>query len=105
MSVQRFLDGQRLVVPFACSADVYCRDYFLSLKRVITDFGADVSFGQAVDKLQEYYGITISASATRKITKKPAKAPDDILQDDLAHPRFKRHVGLLVRSTEQWCLS
>ena len=43
LTIQRFLDGQKLVAPFSCSAEVACRDYSLLLERVITDFGADVS--------------------------------------------------------------
>lgn len=84
--MQRFLDGQKLAVPFSCSADVNCRDYSLLLERVITDFGADVSFGQVVEKLREHYGITISASAIQNITKKHAKACYDMLEREADLP-------------------
>jgi Uncharacterised protein family (UPF0236) len=87
--VQRFLDGQKLKVPFACSADVNCRDYSLLLERVITDFGADVSFGQVVEKLKEHYGITISVSAIQNITKQHAKGCFDMLEKDSDLPTEK----------------
>jgi len=38
------------------------------LQRVITDFGADHAFGLVPKKLQEHYGIVISASTVRAIT-------------------------------------
>jgi Uncharacterised protein family (UPF0236) len=63
-----------LIVPFTQAVEVDCRDYSLLLERAITDFGADVSFGQAVEKLKEHYGINISASAVQSITKKHAEA-------------------------------
>lgn len=76
-------------MPFVCSAEVSCRDYSLLLERVITDFGADVSFGQVVEKLKEHYGITISASAVQNITKKHAKACHDMLEQDADLPSNK----------------
>jgi len=38
------------------------------LQRVITDFGADHAFGLVPKKLQEHYGIVLSASTVRAIT-------------------------------------
>jgi Uncharacterised protein family (UPF0236) len=38
------------------------------LQRVITDFGADHAFGLVPKKLQEHYGIGLSASTVRAIT-------------------------------------
>src|SRR3989344_8635876 len=87
--VQRFWDGKKLEVPFSKSADIHSRDYSLLLERVITDFGADVSFGQVVEKLQEHYGITISASAIQNITKKHAKACYDMLEKEADLPTGK----------------
>ena len=80
--MQRFLHKQKLVVPFSQVAGVDCRDYSLLLERVITDFGADVSFGQVVEKLTEHYGISISASAVQNITKKHAKACYEMMEDE-----------------------
>jgi len=43
------------------------------LERAIVDFGADTSFGQAVGKLKEHYGIDVPVSAIQSITKKHAE--------------------------------
>lgn len=56
------------VRPFSLAAQVACRSYSLGLQRVLTDFGADVPFGQVVEKVQEHYGISVAASAVRAIT-------------------------------------
>ena len=34
----------------------------------MTDFGADYSFEEAVEKIKEHYAITLPASAVREIT-------------------------------------
>lgn len=72
--VQRFLHKQKLIVPFTQEVGVDCRDYSILLERAIVDFGADTSFGQAVEKFKEHYGISISVSAVQSITKKHAEA-------------------------------
>ena len=64
--MQRFWNGKKLSTPFSLSAEVKSRGYSLLLERIVTDFGADISFGQVVEKLKEHYGITISASASSK---------------------------------------
>jgi hypothetical protein len=38
------------------------------LQRVVTDFGADVAFAQAMDKLVEHYGVLLGESTIRRIT-------------------------------------
>ena len=38
------------------------------MQRVITDFGVDHAFGLVPKKLQEHYGIVLSASTVRAIT-------------------------------------
>jgi hypothetical protein len=53
---------------------VHCRSYSRPLQRAVTDFGADVSFSQAAEKMREHYGIEISACAIQKITRIHAKA-------------------------------
>jgi len=60
--------GGEQVRPFARAAQVACRSYSLGLQRVLADFGADVPFGQVVEKVQEHYGIRVAASAVRAIT-------------------------------------
>jgi hypothetical protein len=54
----------------------------LLLERVITDFGADVSFGQAVEKIREHYGINVSLSAAQAITKRHAKGCFEMIERD-----------------------
>jgi len=53
---------------------VSCRCYSGPLQRVITDFGADHSFAEAVKKLKEHYRIEVPASASRLITQGHAQA-------------------------------
>jgi hypothetical protein len=67
------LHEQKLVVPFTQAAEIDCRAYSILLERAVVDFGADVSFGQAVNKLKEHYGINIALSAVQNITKEHAK--------------------------------
>ena len=45
-----------------------CRCCSRPLQRAITDFGADLSFGQVNAKLQEHYGITVPESTITQIT-------------------------------------
>ena len=58
----QYRDGSKRVRPFAQSANVSNHGYSLPLQRVVTDFGADQSFGQAVDKLAEHYGVVLNES-------------------------------------------
>jgi hypothetical protein len=43
------------------------------LQRAIVDFGADVPFAQAAQKLREHYGVALSASTIRQITEYHAR--------------------------------
>lgn len=43
------------------------------LQRVVTDFGADVSFAHVEDKLVEHYGILLSESTIRRVTEAHAQ--------------------------------
>lgn len=56
------------VRPFSTSAEVKCRGYWEPLQRVLVDFGAEKSFGQAVERIREHYGIEVPASAVRQQT-------------------------------------
>jgi len=53
---------------------VKCRGYSRRLQRVITDFGADVSFARVPQKLKEHYGIEVPISAARAVTQEHGKA-------------------------------
>ncbi len=59
--------------PFAQAFQVHCRHYSRCLQRAVTDFGADVSFAQAAEKMKEHYGIDVPASMIQKITKVHAR--------------------------------
>ena len=50
-----------------------CRGYSKPLQRVITDFGADVPFGQIAKKLQEHHGISVPTSTAQEITESHAQ--------------------------------
>ena len=50
-----------------------CRGYSKPLQRVITDFGADVPFGQIAKKLQEHHGISVPTSTAQGITESHAQ--------------------------------
>jgi len=70
---QRFWQEGRVVRPFCCSAGVRCRGYSQPLQRRMTDFGADLAFGQVPAKLKEHYGIEVPVSAVRTITEEQAR--------------------------------
>lgn len=58
--------------PFSLAAGVKNRGYSTPLQRCLTDFGADESFAQAVQKVWEHYGITVPTGAVQRITQKHA---------------------------------
>lgn len=65
------VDGQ-LRRPFSLAAGVKTRGYSTPLQRCLTDFGADESFAQAVQKVREHYGITVPTGAVQRITEEHA---------------------------------
>jgi hypothetical protein len=60
--------------PFVTGAAIRCREYSQPLQRVLTDFGAESSFGKAVERLKEHYGIEVPGGAVRQITEQHAAA-------------------------------
>ena len=74
----------------------------MPLQRRITDFGADLSFGQVNKKLQEHYGITVSTSAPRVITLDHAKAYK--LKQDKDLGKKNNPEKLLVISETDGCM-
>jgi hypothetical protein len=72
---QRLRRGRRgaQVRPFCDRAQVRQNSYSLPLQRVLTDFGAEESFGKATEKVREHYGIELGASAVRAQTLAHAK--------------------------------
>ncbi len=59
---------------FSASAQVTTRCCSQPLQRVVTDFGADVSFQQAAGKLFEHYGVTLPVETIRQIVEGHAQA-------------------------------
>lgn len=86
ITIQRFLDDKKLRNPFLESVHIRNRGYSLDLQRKITDFGADIPFGQVSEKLKEHYGIEISTSAIQEITKNHAKSFKQMLERDEEKP-------------------
>jgi hypothetical protein len=68
-----FWQAGRVVRPFCRSAGVSCRGYSQPLERRLTDFGADMAFGQVPAKLKEHYGIAVPVSAVRTLTEAQAR--------------------------------
>jgi hypothetical protein len=62
-----------VIRPFQQSAEVHCRGYSMPLQRVITDFGADVAFGQGPQKLLEHHGVSVPVSSAQTITQAHAQ--------------------------------
>ena len=60
--------------PFCRSAGVAHRGYSGQLQRVLTDFGAEASFGRAVGRVREHYGIAVPVEAVRQHTLRHGKA-------------------------------
>jgi hypothetical protein len=76
---------RRVVRPFQGVAQVRCRGYSQALQRVITDFGADVPFGQIPQKLREHHGLTVPVSSAQVITQ--AHAQQILASQSLASER------------------
>jgi Uncharacterised protein family (UPF0236) len=68
-----FGESKQVVRPFQISAQVHCRGYSMPLQRLITDFGADIPFGQIPHKMQEHHGISVPISSAQKITQQHAQ--------------------------------
>ena len=64
--------------PFSYTAEVTNRCYSLPLQRIITDFGADVSFQKVPKKLVEHYGISVPVSSAQKVTERHAESIKDM---------------------------
>lgn len=72
--------------PFCREAQVKHRGYSLRLQRVLTDFGSEVSFGQAVRRVREHYAIAVPAEAVRQHTLRHGKTIATLATADAAKP-------------------
>lgn len=99
MQVIKDKDTQIRVKPFTDSSGVSCRSYSLPMQRVMTDFGADDSFLEAVKKIKEHYGIDISLSATQRITEEHAEHIH--LEEESWHQKMvsaKQHTSTMAKT-------
>lgn len=60
--------------PFSQQAEILNRGCSILLQRIVTDFGADIPFGQVPEKLKEHYGIEVATSVIARITERHARA-------------------------------
>jgi len=93
-----FWQEGRVVRPFCCSAGVRCRGYSQPLERRMTDFGADMAFGQVPAKLQEHYGIEVPVSAVRTITEEQARHIH--AQEQFQTPQPAQGVAWVIAETD-----
>lgn len=115
---QIFLRESKIYRPFAQKFRVHCRYYSRPLQRAITDFGADVSFGQAMEKMKEHYGLEVSACMIRKITEAHARKitqvkPPESIESELVIAEIdgsmvpivemKEREGIDLRKTRKVC--
>ena len=80
MFILRGVKPNRTIAAFELSSGVSCNGYSEPLQRKLTDFAADSSFGGAVKKTKEHYGIDIPVSSIRNITISHAT---NMLQDSI----------------------
>lgn len=71
----------------------------LKLKRAMSDFGSDDSFGAAVAKIKEHYGFEIPVSAVREATLEAAEKAQIILTQKYSQP-FR----LLPKEGKDWVI-
>jgi hypothetical protein len=72
--------------PFCREAQVKHRGYSLRLQRVLTDFGSEVSFGQAAGRVREHYAVEVPVAAVRQHTLRHGKAITTLTPADAAKP-------------------
>ena len=66
--------------PFQRLTGLACRSKSLALKRLLTDFGAEKSFGQASQQLWEHYGVTLDPSSIRQVVVRQAQRAEEVVQ-------------------------
>lgn len=98
MVEQLFWQEGRVIRPFCRAAGVRCRGYSQPLQRRVTDFGADMAFGQVPAKLQEHYGIEVPVSAVRTITE--AQARHIHAQEQFQTPQPAQGVAWVIAETD-----
>ena len=67
------------VNPFEEQAHVMNRGYSKRCQRLMTDFGIEESFHQAVNRMKEHHNVDVNVSALRNITEKHANRAAELL--------------------------
>ncbi len=98
MVEQLFWQEGHVLRPFCRAAGISCRGYSQPLQRRMTDFGADLAFGQVPAKLKEPYGIEVPVSAVRTITE--AHASPIHAQDQLPTTVPAQEVPWVIAETD-----
>jgi hypothetical protein len=65
--------------PFQRLTGLSCRGKTQALKRVLTDFGAEKSFGAASEQLWEHYGLKLERGSVRRVVAKQSKRALDFV--------------------------
>ena len=65
--------------PFQRLTGLACRSKSLALQRVLTDFGAEKSFGQASQQLWEHYGVGLDPSSIRQVVVAQAQRAEAVV--------------------------
>lgn len=81
--------------PFQRLTGLRCRSKTQALKRVLTDFGSEKSFGAASEQLWEHYGIRLSPSRIRGVVRQQAKRAEQFVahQHQEALSAYQTHQG------------
>jgi len=95
---QLFWQEGHVLRPFCRSAGISCRGYSQPLPRRLTDFGADLAFGQVPAKLKEHYGMEVPISAVRTITE--AQASHIHAQEHFQTPLPAQGVPWIIAETD-----
>lgn len=66
--------------PFQRVTGLACRSKSKALQRVLTDFGAEKSFGQASRQLWEHYGVALNPSSIRQVVLNQARRAQGVEQ-------------------------
>jgi len=66
--------------PFQRLTGLACRSKSLALQRVLTDFGAEKSFGQASQQLWEHYRVALDPSSIRQVVMRQAQRAEAVVQ-------------------------
>ncbi len=64
---------QRRIRPFVSRYKMTTKSYSRKLSRIVTDFGADLSFEKTATKIKEHYNVCVPVPSVRVIVEKSAR--------------------------------